>query len=175
MNRKQPWDAKYGRDSSNPPRKPSELIELLDAGVRHHQGGRLADAEACYRSVLAADPNHADAFHLLGIIALQAGRAEASVELILQAIKLNKQNPHYFSNLGNALNTLKRFDESLSSCNKALALAPDFAEAFNNRGNTLLELKRLDDALASYKEALALQPDNAHALGRSKLARQRPS
>jgi hypothetical protein len=36
--------------------------ELIQVGLKHHQAGRSADAEACYRQVLTAQPDHADAF-----------------------------------------------------------------------------------------------------------------
>ena len=68
------------------------------------------------------------------------------------------------NNRGNALHELKRYDEALASCDRALALRPDYAEALNNRGNTLHELKRYDEALASYDRALSLRPDYAEAL-----------
>src|SRR5262249_28341355 len=69
--------------------------------------------------------------------------------------------PEAFSNRGNALTELKRFDEALASYDKAIALKPDYAEAFSNRGTALKDLKRLDEALASYDKAIALKPDYA--------------
>ena len=36
-----------------------------------HQQGRLVEAERIYREVLQRQPNHFDALHLLGVIALQ--------------------------------------------------------------------------------------------------------
>ena len=52
---------------------------------------------------------------------------------------------------------------SLASCDKAIALAPDFAPAYANRGWALLKLKRFDEALASCDKAIALAPDNLSA------------
>jgi Flp pilus assembly protein TadD len=50
-----------------------DAANLLAVGLKHHQAGRLAEAEASYRRLLAAHPNHADALHLLGIVALRRG------------------------------------------------------------------------------------------------------
>ena len=50
--------------------------------LQHHQSGRLADAEAIYRQILAVEPRHADALHLLGAIANQAGQHASEIELI---------------------------------------------------------------------------------------------
>ena len=41
--------------------------------IEHHQGGRLEAARQIYVNILQAEPNHADALHLLGVIAHQAG------------------------------------------------------------------------------------------------------
>src|SRR5262249_29424109 len=54
-------------------------------------------------------------------------------------------------------------EEALASCDKAIALKPDYAEAYNNRGNALNELRRLEEALASYDRAIAFKPDYAEA------------
>ena len=40
----------------------SVVTELLAAGIEHHRAGRLAEAEACYRRVLAAQPSHFEAY-----------------------------------------------------------------------------------------------------------------
>ena len=55
--------------------------EALAAGLAHHQAGRLADAEAIYRDILAVEPRHAEALHLLGVLAHQIGQNEAAIAL----------------------------------------------------------------------------------------------
>jgi hypothetical protein len=54
---------------------PPDVAALFGVAVMRHQAGELAKAEACYRQVLKAKPNHADAAHLLGVIveALSSG------------------------------------------------------------------------------------------------------
>ena len=49
------------------------ISEALAIAVQHHQAGRLQAAEQIYRQILAVEPNHADAIHLLGVIAHQVG------------------------------------------------------------------------------------------------------
>ena len=79
------------------------LQQQLDSGLSHHQAGRLAEAERIYRQVLAQQPNHADALHLLGVLAVQAGRLDAAVELIRRAIRLKPDLAGAHVNLGNVL------------------------------------------------------------------------
>src|SRR5512146_3071008 len=45
--------------------------QTIDIALKHHQAGRLTEADAAYREVLAADPDHVDALHLSGLIAYQ--------------------------------------------------------------------------------------------------------
>jgi Flp pilus assembly protein TadD len=52
---------------------------LFSLALNHYQRGQRTDAEKLCRQLLASEPNHADAFHLLGIIAHQAGRQELAV------------------------------------------------------------------------------------------------
>jgi len=78
-----------------------------------------------------------------------------------QSIQLNPYHAQAWSNRGNALQDLKRYDEALASHNHALELNPDYAEGWSNKGITLNELKRYDEALAHYDKALELKPDYA--------------
>ena len=64
------------------------ISEALAIAIQHHQAGRLQAAEQIYRQILQAEPNHADAIHLLGVIAHQVGKHEVAVEYIGRAIGL---------------------------------------------------------------------------------------
>ena len=79
--------------------------EALAIAVQHHQAGRLQAAEQIYRQILAVEPNHADALHLLGVIAHQTGKHEVAVETIRRAIGLKGNVAAFHVNLGNALMT----------------------------------------------------------------------
>ena len=56
-----------------------------------------------------------------------------------------------------------RFDDALSSYDRALTLKPDFVQVLINRGVLLAELGRNEEALASYDKALTFVPDNIEA------------
>jgi len=139
----------------------ADLHSVLQAGLRAHQAGQLADAKAAYEQVLAAQPNHADASHLLGIIAHQGGDHETAVTLIGTAIGLNPAVAAYHSNLGNALLAQGRASDAAASYGKALAISPGDAEIHANLGAALVDAGDMDGAAASYRKALALNPNNA--------------
>lgn len=139
----------------------SDLARLLDQAIASHQGGRLADAERCYRQVLNIKPDHAEARHLLGILRFQQGRHREALDLIAAALKTRPDYPEALYNRGNILAELGRYEEALEGYDRALALQPDYAEAEQNRGNTLLRLRRPADALASFDRLLARYPTHA--------------
>jgi len=159
MNREPPRDSpESGAGDSAAPVKAAGIAGVFEAGVAHHQAGRLAEAEACYQQVLAAQPGHADALHLLGALAQQVGRHDLAVDLIRQAIRRNPGNPVYYCNFGFALRDQGMLEEAVAACREAIRLAPDFAEAHTNLGLALMGQGKLDEAVAEYGEAIRLKP-----------------
>jgi predicted O-linked N-acetylglucosamine transferase (SPINDLY family) len=127
------------------------LADHLGLGLEHHRAGRLAEAARCYQEILAVEEDHADALHLLGVIAHQLGDHSTAIELIESAIELQPRVADYHSNLGNALRAAGRLDDALASYRTALALRPDLVEAHSNLILTLDLDPRADNA-ARYAE-----------------------
>jgi len=73
----------------------------------------------------------------MGVIGFQGENTFAAMDLIERAIELSPNSAAFFSNRGNGLKDLKRFEEARASYDRALALKPDFAEALNQRGLVL--------------------------------------
>jgi predicted O-linked N-acetylglucosamine transferase (SPINDLY family) len=139
------------------------IPEALQIAVQHHQAGRLAEAEALYRQILVARPNHPDALHLLGVIAHQGGRHALAVDWIRQSIAINPDCAVAHSNLGNALLAQGQLDEAVGVYRRLLQNAPDFPEAHNNLGAALRKMGLLDDAIASFRRAIQLKPNYPEA------------
>ncbi|MBI1991215.1 MAG: tetratricopeptide repeat protein, partial [Betaproteobacteria bacterium] len=138
----------------------TSIPEAIQTAREHHQAGRLLQAEAIYRQILQAAPNHPDALHLLGVIAHQTGKNELAVELISKAISVNPSSSMY-CNLGFALNDQGKLDAAVESYRKALSIKPDFAEAHSNLGIALQQQGKLDAAIESYQKAASIKPDFA--------------
>ena len=128
-----------------------------------HQQGQLPQAKALYEEILVAQPEHFNALHLLGLIALQTKNYQKAADLFGKAIELCPDESAFHYNRGMALHELEQSAAALASYDQAIALKPDLAMAHNNRGNVLLDLNRPADALASYDRAIALKPDHAKA------------
>jgi tetratricopeptide (TPR) repeat protein len=76
-----------------------------------------------------------------------------------QALKI-KNDWVIWSNRASSLYNLKRFEEALEACDKALTLETKEASIWGNRGNALYELSNYEEAIACYDEALQLKPDD---------------
>src|SRR4051794_2213806 len=103
----------------------------LNSALKHHEAGELDQAGELYEQVLQSKPDHPDALHLLGVVAFQAGRPEAAVQLIERAIAI-KPAASYFGNLGLVLGGLGKWTQAIAAYEQALARRPEFAEAWNN-------------------------------------------
>jgi tetratricopeptide (TPR) repeat protein len=137
------------------------LSEAMAIAVAHHQAGRLWAAEQIYRQILAVEPEHTAALHLLGVVAHQRGNHEAAVEHIARAIRLEGDVAGFHSNLGEAYRALRRFPEAIACQRRALELKPEMAEAHYNLGLALKEQGNLDEAVESYRRSLLLKPESA--------------
>jgi protein O-GlcNAc transferase len=135
------------------------LNQVLETALQHHLAGRLPQAEALYRQILQQNPQHAEALHLLGMVAAQAGQTDAAVNLIRYAIALQPKFPPAFSNLGNILRDQGKLDEAVAALRQAIALLPNFPEAYNNLGIALREQGRLEASTAALRQAVDLNPN----------------
>ncbi len=136
----------------------------IEQAVRLHSAGDLAGAEKIYRQILATNPNHPDALHLLGVIAHQVGRHADAADLISSAIRLNSRNPDYHINLGEALAALNRLDEAIVEYRAAIQLNSREVIAWSNLAAAYLAQENLDEAIVAARTALSIKPDDAGAL-----------
>ena len=139
---------------------------LCEAGFRHLQSGQPLDAQLACRQALEADPHHADALHLMGLIALHAKQHDHAVEWISHAIRQDPR-PEYLASLGTALQQQLRYGEALNVFDKAVQLGPDDAELWRCRGDILVQMERFDQALLSFQHVLKLNPRHQDALYKS--------
>ncbi|MBI3840041.1 MAG: tetratricopeptide repeat protein, partial [Planctomycetia bacterium] len=139
------------------------ISELLNAAVKFHQSGNLAEAEQIYREILTANPRHADAWHLLGLVTYQHGDPQAALEAISRAIQLDPSQASYHNHLGEVHRAMRRWSEAEACCRRAVELKVDFAIAHNTLGAVLAEQGQIEQAIISYRQAVQHKPDFAQA------------
>jgi tetratricopeptide (TPR) repeat protein len=135
---------------------------LCEAGHLHMQAGRHRDAQLCCRQALAADPHHAGALHLMGLLSLQAGQYDHAITWTGRA---NEQDVRtdYLRSLAITLEQRGLRHQALKAFDRAVQLKPDDIESWVGRGTTLANMGRPEDALSSYREVLKLDPRHGDA------------
>jgi predicted Zn-dependent protease len=63
--------------------------QALQQGVAAHKEGKLQDAERLYRAILQAQPQHPDANHNLGVLAVAVGKPLEAIPLFKLALEAN--------------------------------------------------------------------------------------
>ena len=143
--------------------KEARLNSSIQKGLNFHQHGDLMTARELYTSVLREAPTHFDALHLLGVICSQLGEHALAIDMLSQAVAVNKKHPVAYNNLGNVQAQLANWAAAVGNYDQAIHLDPHYALAFFNRGIALEELHNLDAALESYQKAIAIDPQYAEA------------
>ncbi|HYL47837.1 MAG TPA: tetratricopeptide repeat protein [Stellaceae bacterium] len=143
------------------------------AAIDHFEAGRLDEAEAACRTILAQDASQPDALFLLGLIAQRRGRNDEALERIRAAIKRNRRNPIFHNALGVVQAARGRGTEAVAAFREALALAPRYADAHVNLGNALTKRGDGIGAVECFRRAITIEPNLAAAhfnLGNALLA-----
>jgi tetratricopeptide (TPR) repeat protein len=139
---------------------PAHALIVAEQKRRH---GYLADADELARAVAAAQPDNAEAQHLLGLVAHQSGKLNEAIEHIRHAVTIDPNVALYHANLGEMYRMAGRVDEALVAGRRALDLDADYAGAHSNVGIALFEQSKFEEALHHYDRAIALDGNFAQA------------
>ena len=135
------------------------IPDILQSALSQHRAGRHRKADAMYRRVLDADPQNADALHLLGMLAFECRHYDTAATSIRRAIQSNGRRADFHNNLGNVLQEQEHFDEAIAAYGRALEIQPDYAGALHNLGNAHRGLEDWDEAEACYRRAALLRDE----------------
>jgi predicted O-linked N-acetylglucosamine transferase (SPINDLY family) len=149
--------------SKNEGRSPDtvEVQARFQQGLAFHREGRLEKAQEIFQEILEKMPDHVEALHLSGVIALRTRDPQRAFELISKAIEMDPGNAVALYHRGNALGDMNQHRAVVDSYDRAIALKPDFAEAHYNRGLALQDLKQHQAAIGSYDRVIAIKGDVA--------------
>ena len=140
-----------------------EPEETLKLAKRRCGEGRLAEAAALCRDLIAAEPDRAEAENLLGIIAAQTGDIAAANEHFGRAVALAPGVAMFNANLSEALRLTGQPQLALEAAGRALEIDPDLPPALINLGAAHSELKDYENAARAYSKAAAAWPHLAQA------------
>ena len=88
------------------------IDQALQQAVEAHKAGKLQVAESLYRAILRVKPNHPDANHNLGVLAVSVNKSEAALPLFKIALEANPQQVQFWISYVDALMKEKQFDNA---------------------------------------------------------------
>lgn len=133
--------------ASRPKRDPDQSQVRYQLGLEYFKGRRVEAAIEELNKALKADPENADAYNMLGIIALNQGhdyvvQVESANCLSGKDAELVRED------------ATRKFREAEERFRRAVALRPEFPSAWNNLSVAALQLQQWDDAAQAAAEAL---------------------
>ena len=141
-----------------------KVNRLLEAATRHHRARRYREAAAVYQQILALEPGHAEALHLLGLVEGEQGRYERAIELIGRAIGAQPGNALFHLNRGNAYWRLGQRQSAIADFHRAVGLAPHNPKLLARLAAAELQANHVQEAYQAYGALARLQKDDARLL-----------
>ena len=117
--------------------------------------GRLPEAEAGARTILATDPDDPAAMLLLAEIATVAGLPGEAVSLLTKASNLLPGHRETLTKLAELLVRQCAFEEALDLLDKLVAVQPDDMRAATIRLSLLTQVGRYEDAEQNFRTLMA--------------------
>jgi tetratricopeptide (TPR) repeat protein len=133
----------------------------LQAALEDHRAGRLSQAIAGYRAVLAEERGNATAEAMLGAALTQTGAPREGLTRMIRAAALTPEDPGLIENIGALFDQLGMRDAASRYFLRAAALSIGSGRALAAAGASLVAMKALPVALRCFRRSLALSPSEA--------------
>ncbi|HQS99079.1 MAG: hypothetical protein B7Y26_12070 [Hydrogenophilales bacterium 16-64-46] len=132
--------------------------QLYRQGHRAHLAGNKAEAARHYQATLARQPEHPDALHYLGMLLMEAGRADQAAGMVRRSLELKPRDADFWANAALLEQALGQPDAAVRAYRESIFLAPGDAERCMLLGSLLLMLGRTDEALPELERSCRLNP-----------------
>ena len=128
--------------------------QLLQKGVEAHKAGRVKEADSYYTVILKVQPNHPDANHNMGVLAVGFGKVQEAIPFFQKALEANPTIEQFWLSYVETLIRLGRKTEATTELEKAKKLCAK-GNLLSNLGN-MLEDQKFSNELQSAKLELLL-------------------
>ena len=88
------------------------LDQALMKGIEAHKAGNLEEADRYYTAILKVQPNHPDANHNMGVLAVGLGKVEQALPFFKKALDANPSIAQFWLSYIDALIKLNRMDDA---------------------------------------------------------------
>lgn len=128
------------------------------AAVAAYEAGRFSDSEAACRNLLAINPQHTDALHLLALSLAALGSNDAA-EVLRRALAVRKKDPGLWLALGNVEARAGNQPAAAEAYRAALRAAPGYVPAHISLGQLHFEGERYPEAATALRRGLEIDDD----------------
>jgi tetratricopeptide (TPR) repeat protein len=104
------------------PQKARDAMHKAEQALSKHN---FDDVTKFLSKALSIYPSYAPALTLRGVLSLDKNQVQAAIDDFDAAIHADRSYAIAYTGMGAALNELKKFDEALKSCDRAVTLSPD--------------------------------------------------
>ena len=126
----------------------------LKKGIEAHKTGRLSEAKNFYSIILSKLPNHPDANHNMGVLAVGTGKIHDSIPFFKSALEANSMNVQYWISYIDTLIKAKRVPDAINILYQAKTYGIE--EKFLKRFKNIVE-KFNSDSSTVYKNQNPVQ------------------
>jgi tetratricopeptide (TPR) repeat protein len=89
-----------------------KIEQALQQGIAAHKDGKLQEAERLYRAILQSQPEHPDANHNLGVLAVSVNKANSALSLFKTAVETNPKIEQFWLSYIDALIKEQQFENA---------------------------------------------------------------
>jgi arylsulfatase A-like enzyme/thioredoxin-like negative regulator of GroEL len=143
------------------PKRLADLDRDVHRGVEAFSTGRMVEAIALYRGIIAKRPDMAIAYRHLAFVEWQRGNVDGAIAVLEQGLKAGVTGASILSQLGSYLTDAGRPAEAVKLV-EPLAADPNVdSDTLNALGIAYARAGRESDATHVFDRALALDPESA--------------
>src|SRR5208282_4858452 len=129
----------------------ASVNKLLGRAFEAYHAGRIDEAEAICRKLVALAPREGRVCFLLGMSLRRAGRGAEAADWLNRAARLQPRSPEVLNGLGSAYSDLQDYPRAAECFARAIEINPRYAVAHYNMGNACQRLRQYDRALVFYQ------------------------
>ncbi len=144
---------------------PGDHIDwLVEQGVGQAAASDSEGALQSFSAVVKARPNHAEAWHQIGLLAARSGRLSEAKSHLSRALECDPANSGAAANIGFIFKAEGDIERAKFYLKQAHGSGPWAADVQNALGAIAMQQHRFADACVFFRRVTTLQPNSAVAL-----------
>lgn len=140
---------------------PMEESPQMMVARQAEEKGQFVKAEQTYRVMLQRNPQNSVALNRMGIVNSKMGRHDTATKYLMEAVKVQPDNPKYLTDLGYALYLQNDLPAAEIALEESIKRDPSTKRSYNNLSLVLGHQGRMDEAYQVARSVMSAE--EAHA------------